>query len=218
MTFTMTFNIPTVINVSQTEGTAWGNFTPDEQRPGIPGLNFSTDGIAAEITAFIELPRGLVTMAVNSDDGFRTTAGFLNDNPLVLGEVNAGRSAADTLFQFAVQEAGIYAFRTVWEEGGGDASIEWFIVNADGSRVLINDIANGGARAFQEGTVPNRPIENVVLTIRLNAAGQVVIEWPAGTLQAADAVTGTYQDVAGAQSSYVTAPAGTQKFYRVRVQ
>ncbi|MBI4327845.1 MAG: hypothetical protein HY674_21655 [Chloroflexi bacterium] len=215
---TMTFNIPSVINVSQAEGTAFGNFTPDEQMPGIPGLSGLTDGIAAEIMAFIELPRGLVTMVVNSVDGFRTTAGFLKDNPLVLGEFNAGRGAADTLFQFAVQEAGTYAFRTVWEEGGGDASIEWFIVNADGSRVLINDVANGGPKAFQEGTVPNRPIENVVLTIRLNAAGQVVIEWPAGTLQSADAVSGTYQDVAGAQSPHVTAPSGTQKFYRVRVQ
>ena len=214
---TMTFNIPSVINVSQTEGTAFGNFTPDEQMPGIPGLNNITDGIAAEITAFIELPRGLINMGVNSDDGFRTTAGFLKDNPLVLGEFNGGRGAADTLFQFAVQEAGLYAFRTLWEEGGGDASIEWFIVNADGSRVLINDIANGGARAFQEGTVPNRPIENVILTIRLNAAGQVVLEWIAGTLQAADAVTGTYQDVTGVQSPFVTAPAGAQKFYRVRV-
>jgi hypothetical protein len=214
---TMTFPIPTVINVSQTEGSSLGNFTPDEQMPGIPGLSGSTDGIAVEILAFIQLPRGMITMGVNSDDGFRTTAGFLNDGPLVLGEYNGGRSAADTLFQFAVQEAGVYAFRTTWEEGSGDANVEWFVVNVDGTRVLINDTANGGPAAYQQGTVPSRPVERVVLKITKTAEGQVVLEWPTGTLQVADVVTGPYQDVS-AQSPFSVTPTAAQKYYRVKVR
>jgi hypothetical protein len=210
---TMTFCIPTVINLSQSEGTSLGTFTPDEQMPGVPGLTYSTDGIATEIKTCIQLPRGFLTMGVNSDDGFRTTAGFLADAPLILGEFNAGRSAGDTLFQFAVQEAGVYAFRTVWFEGSGDANLEWFLVNADGSRVLLNDTGNGGPPAFQQGTIPSVPR---VLTIRTTTGGKVTIQWAAGTLQAADAVTGPYRDVTGAASPFTTSPVGMQ-FYRLRI-
>jgi hypothetical protein len=213
---TMTFGIATVINVSQTSGTSFGSFTPDEQMPGIPGITYSTDGIAAEIMAFVQLPRGFHTMGVNSDDGFRTTAGFLTDAPLRLGEYDGGRSAGDTLFSFAVHEAGVYAFRTVWFEGGGDASIEWFIVNADGTRVLLNDTASGGAPAFQVGTVPSAP--RPTLTLQATGDGQVTIAWGLdGTLQVADAVTGPYQDVVGAARPYRTTASGT-RFYRVAIR
>ncbi len=216
-TGTMTFRIPTVINVSQTEGDNFGSFAPDEQMPGIPGTTASNDGISVEIRTFVELPRGLITMVVNSDDGFRTTGGFLNDAPLLLGEFNGGRSSADTVFSVAVEEAGVYAFRTVYFEGNGNANLEWAIQRADGSRVLLNDTANGGPRTYQEGTIPAKPPENVVLSIRSVAGGNVVIEWNAGTLQSADSVNGPYVDVVGATSPRTTPAAATQKYYRARV-
>jgi hypothetical protein len=216
---TMTFNIPTVINVSQTALTTFGTFAPDEQMPGIPGTTFSTDGIAVEITTLVQLTNGFHTMVVNSDDGFRTTAGFVNDaSALTMAVVDGGRGSADTVFQFAAQEAGVYAFRTIYFEGGGDASIEWFIIKPDGSRILINDTANGGPASFQQGTIPSAPV-SVVVSARLNASGQVVIEWSSGTLLSADTVNGTYLPVAGATSPYVANPANAPaKFYRVQVQ
>jgi hypothetical protein len=186
--------------------------------PGIPGTTSSTDGIVAEVRTFIQLPKGLITMGVNSDDGFQTTAGYLADAPLLLGALDGGRSAGDTIFQFAVQEAGVYAFRTIWFEGGGDASLEWFVVNPNASRVLINDTANSGPRSYQQGTVPTAPIEDVRITITKKADGQVVLEWAAGALQSADIVTGTYQTVVGATSPYPVTAGGTQKFYRVLVR
>jgi len=216
---TVTFTIPTVINVGQDTFANEGNFAPDDQMPGIPGLNLSTDGIAVEINSFIQLPSGLITMGVNSDDGFRTTAGFLNHTPLNLSEFDGGRSAADNLFQVGVEQAGVYAFRTIYFEGNGGAALEWFIVQPDGSRVLVNDTANGGAASFQQGTIPSPPpVSNVVLSSRRDASGQVVIEWSSGTLLSADAVNGTYLPVAGATSPYVVNPAGAPlKFYRVQV-
>jgi hypothetical protein len=158
-------------------------------------------------------------MVVNSDDGFRTTAGFVNDaSALTMAVVDGGRGSADTVFQFAAQEAGVYAFRTIYFEGGGDASIEWFIIKPDGSRILINDTANGGPASFQQGTIPSAPV-SVVVSARLNASGQVVIEWSSGTLLSADTVNGTYLPVAGATSPYVVNPANAPaKFYRVQVQ
>lgn len=146
------FEIAGVINLNKTEGGGNGNFTPDELEPGLNPLE-STDGQAAEILTYLDLPVGIITMGVNSDDGFQTAAGA---NPrdafgkLVLGEYNGGRGASDTTFQFEVTKAGMYPFRTIWENGGGDSNIEWFTVQADGvTKVLINDVTNGGIPAYR---------------------------------------------------------------------
>jgi hypothetical protein len=45
----------------------------------------------------------------------------------------------------------------------------------------------------------------------------VVLEWPTGTLQVADVVTGPYQDVS-AQSPFSVTPTAAQKYYRVKVR
>lgn len=165
------FEIAGVINLTQnadepTEN-ANGNFVPDLQMPGVPAFD-GTDGLAAEVLTYLELPAGVITMGVNSDDGFRTTAGVPLDvfQAVRLGEFDAGRGAADTIFSFVVEEAGVYAFRTLWEEGGGGANIEWFTVKADGTKVLVNDVANGGVKAYRAligGTQPY--VKNVSPTI-----------------------------------------------------
>ncbi len=77
------FTIDTVINFDQGPA-AQGNFNEangnaDEGIPGIPGTGGSTDGIAAEILTFLDLPKGVITMGFNSDDGFRTYAGNVKD-------------------------------------------------------------------------------------------------------------------------------------------
>lgn len=150
------FEIETVINMNQSGGGNAGAFTPDDPMPGISGPK---DGIAGEITTYLDLPAGLITMGVNSDDGFRTKSGNPLDafQSITLGEFSGGRGASDTTFSFVVQEAGFYAFRTVWEEGGGDANVEWFTVNPDGTKVLVNDVAHGGIAAYRATTTPLKP-------------------------------------------------------------
>lgn len=156
------YEIPTVINLSQTEGEANGNAQPDEQMPGIPGIEGSADGIAAEIITYVELPAGVTTMIVNSDDGFRTTTGLLGDvfKEQLAGEFVGGRGASDTPFTIFVDSAGVYPFRTIWYEGGGGANIEILTVAADGvTKVLVNDTANGGVKAYraaQTGATPTK--------------------------------------------------------------
>lgn len=147
------FEIETVINLDQAGG-GNGEFSPDDQMPGIPGTTESTDGIAAEILTFIELPAGTHTFIVNSDDGFRASAGNIKDIFLAqqAGEFNGGRGASDTSYRIVVKDPGVFPFRTTWEEGGGGANIEWKTVKADGTRVLINDTANGGFKAYRAST------------------------------------------------------------------
>src|SRR5690606_21008843 len=120
------FEIDTVLNVDQVSG-ASGDIQPDDPMPGIPGSSgvAGTEGIAAEIITFIELPAGRHTFVINSDDGFRTTAGNIFDmfEAQLAGEV-AGAATEKAFTVFAL-EAGVYPFRTVWEEATGGAHIEW---------------------------------------------------------------------------------------------
>lgn len=136
-----------------------GNFGPDKPIPGIPGITASTDNIAAEIRTFIELKAGFHRMAVNSDDGFVLSSSLNPRDALAaqLGLFNGGRGAADSFFDFAVEESGIYPFTLYWWEGGGGANVEWFTVDLNsGEKVLVNDTSNPNAvKAYRSG--PSAP-------------------------------------------------------------
>jgi len=166
----ITFEIESVINMSQTGGDNNGAFTPDDQMPGIPGTTGGMDGIAGEITTYIELTAGMHTLIVNSDDGFRTTTGNINDILIpAAGEFSGGRGAADTQYQVYASATGVYPFRTVWQEGGGGANIEWKEVLADKTVVLINDDANGGPKAYRAVTKGLDAPSIVAVTPAVNA-------------------------------------------------
>jgi hypothetical protein len=47
--------------------------------------------------------------------------------------------------------------------GGGGANIEWFTLKPDGSKVLVNDVANGGVPAYRAANVPLNPYIGRVL-------------------------------------------------------
>ena len=150
------YEIPTVINLNGQviDGMENGNFLPDDQMPGIPGNWGSYDGIAGEIITFIDFPEGMLTMGVNSDDGFELSIGHINDpRAMVAGSFNGGRGAADTTFEMDVRAAGIYPVRIVYFSQGGGANIELFTVNEAGEKVLVN--ANGGLMAYRSGEVPD---------------------------------------------------------------
>ena len=151
----------TVLNYNIEAGTLErGNFTNDVFFPGIPGTTFMTGNSSMEVLTFLNFPvAGAYRFGVSSDDGFRVTAGR---NPrdrfsLILGEFDDDRGVADTLFDVVVEQAGYYAIRLIWENGDGEltgngASCEWFTVAADGTKILINDLANPNAiRAYYAG-------------------------------------------------------------------
>jgi len=124
--------------------------------PGMPATNESTDGIAAEILTYIEMPAGLTIMGVGSDDGFRTTAGPRDVfSALVLGEFDGGRDYSETIFMVVAEEAGVYPFRTTYEQGSDPGLITWFTLKPDGvTKVAVNDVASGGLRAYRAATTP----------------------------------------------------------------
>ncbi len=137
-------------------GGAIGNFQGAETViPGIPGSTGSTDHIVAEIFTWLELPVGVHTLGVNSDDGFTVSFGanaLDHFTRVKAGEFNGGRGAADTTFRIAVAEAGLYPVRLLWWEGEGGANLEFFSVLPDGTKVLINDVdTDGHFKAFYGG-------------------------------------------------------------------
>ena len=122
--------------------------------PGSPSTDSSTDGQAAEILTYLTLPAGVTTMVLSHDDEFSTSSG---PNPKdAFGRVELGSSASPlSTFAFVVPQAGTYPFRTVWENGGGGSVIRWYSRKPDGTKVLVNDVAQGGISAFRATTTPS---------------------------------------------------------------
>jgi len=210
---------------------AQGNFTanaaapqdvPEELLPGIPGTTGSTDNIAAECLTYLELQPSVYQMVVNSDDGFEVTTGIKSANVadmkfLSLGRFDAGRGAADTVFYFTVTQPGVYFFRLLWFEGGGGANVEWFTLNPNGSRALVNGTQTGSIKAYRTRTVaePTLPATSTTLTVT-RTAGNIAIAWVGtGTVQESTDLK-TWTDVANSTNPYTTSATQGAKFYRVR--
>ena len=208
------FEIPGVLNLSQTDGTALGAFTPDEQMPGIPGTTGFTDGIDAEVITFVELPAGVITLGVVSDDSFRLQAGYINKPADGLVVSQSDGATYNSTFRCVVKEAGIYPIRVIYQEGGGDAGLELSCFKADGTRVLLNDTANGGYKTYRSGVAPTK-VTAFSLAVGMTG-GNVELTWTqAGvTLQESPDLK-TWTDVSNATSPYRPTLAGA-KFYRLK--
>jgi hypothetical protein len=121
--------------------------------PGVElGATAEPENYVVETIAYIQLAAGLHRWGVNSDDGFKVTAGPGQPSPagITLGEFNGGRGATDTLFDFVVEEAGYYPIRLLYWQGGGGASAEWFSVDLQtGQKILLGDTQYYPNRAYQ---------------------------------------------------------------------
>ena len=177
----ISFAIPGVINFSISgPGDCSDNrqdLPCEDGMVGTPGAE-GTDNIAAEALTYLVLPKGQVTMGVTSDDGFQLQIGAANPgdrystNAMVVESFNGGRSHNYSIVTFTVQEAGLYAARLLYFQGGGGASVEWYSIPPAGSSsnaflgemntgtnaVLINDVADGGIPAYQSLTAATAPL------------------------------------------------------------
>ena len=65
------FEIPTVINLNKNDAENRGDFTPNQQMPGLPGTTGSKDNVAGEVLTYLDLPAGNVVMGVIVSTYFR---------------------------------------------------------------------------------------------------------------------------------------------------
>ncbi len=226
------FTWPGVINFDTTSG-ANGYFNDPEYLdttfPGIPGTSDDSQNFVEEIVAALEFKvPGMYTMAVNTDwtgfpngsDGYLVRAGT---NPLeaatsvtlgffdALVPAGSARGVANSPFQFYVSQAGIYPFRLMYYQTGGSANLEWFVLNADGTRTLVNDAAKADAiPAYYQWTASaSAP------TLSLTRATSGLTITFTGTLQVANSVGGPWTDQPGA-SPLTVQLSGPMKFYRAK--
>jgi hypothetical protein len=189
-----------------------GQAVGDELIPGIPGLEGGNDNIAGEALAYVEIPApGVYTTVVSSDDGFALYMGNAT-NPSFL-QVGV-RGPTDTVMFFNATKAGVYLFRLVYWENGGGAQVEWFTVNPNGTRALVNGTQTGALKTFKRRTVAEPGLPATTPTLGVARQGGNMVLTYTGTLQSADSVNGPYAAVAGATSPLTVTPAGGQKFYR----
>ncbi len=152
------------------DGSNAGDFTGDTTFPGIPGPDGHTGNSSFEALTYLNFPTaGVYQMGVNSDDGFKVTSGLIAQDRFspALGIYNGGKGSSDVLFYIVVPTAGYYPFRLIWENGNGDAgnglNCEWFIVNADGTKSLINDASDAKSiKAYYSGPTFASHVSQVV--------------------------------------------------------
>jgi hypothetical protein len=146
------------------------------------------------------------------------------DCSTICGKYDNGRGVGDDGTQFTIQvpAPGVYPFRLIWENGGGDANSEFYTIDpATGIRTLINDAAcpvkawiNRNVHAA--GALPAPALKAPTL----DASGNVIISWTGeGELWEAYSLTGpwfksTYQSN---PSAVVPTPLVAERFFRVRM-
>jgi len=150
-------------------------------------------------------------------NGTAVTATIRGDPSPAIAEWDGTKDfgAADATAGFAVPAAGIYPMRLVASHGSRNANLEWFSIQPDGTKILINDTNNPNAlRSFRARTVAAAsPFFNAPT---LSAAG-VSISWTGtGTLEETTALPGNWS-TSPSQTNPQTVPAtGVTKFYRIR--
>jgi hypothetical protein len=176
-------------NADMPAGVVVGHVLGDVQIPGFPpkpnpAVDTGYENIVGEFVAYVHLTTGIHRQGVSSDDGFRVTPATGPEDPnnaIVLGEFNGGRGVTDSPYDFVVTQEGLYPMRLIWEQGGGDANVEWWEFNfTDNSYRGINagapaGLAEGGPPPGPPAFVP--PCTGKTLAIVL-VKPNVVISWP----------------------------------------
>ena len=124
-----------------------------------------------------------------------------------------GFGAVDVTFGFAVPQAGIYPLRLVSGQTTGNANLEWFTINADGTRILLNASNQDALPSFRARTVVQQPVFNAPTL----ANGMATISWTgSGTLQETISLGASWTS-SPSQSNPQTVPATSgNKFYRIQ--
>ena len=152
-------------------------------------------------------------------NGTAVTGTIRGDPAVSLDGLDVVCCAPEIIMNFQVLQAGIYPMRLLFHQGNGGMNCEWFSLKADGSRVLVNDTANGGLKAYRARTFTPAPQFNATTV----PGSTVTISWTGtGILQQATALTGNasdWTDVSpqpGGNSYQITGATTGNKFFRLR--
>jgi hypothetical protein len=77
--------------------------------------------------------------------------------------------------------------------------------------------ATAGGATSSPGTVAVTISPALIFTFRMSS-GNLVFDWPYGTLQSATNISGPWSNVTGATTPFTNLPVGPQQFYRIQLQ
>jgi hypothetical protein len=125
-----------------------------------------------------------------------------------------GFGAVDVTFGFAVPAPGVYPFRLVAGQEEGGANLEWFSIQPDGTRILINDGTQPNAlSAFRARNAGAAPVLNPP-TIQETA---VNISWTGvGALEEAASPAGPWNASPRQDNPQIVPAVEASRYYRVR--
>jgi hypothetical protein len=157
-----------------------------ETTPGDVGFPFRLNDSDPRVTIpvlTIAEAFGAATLKSFLTNHVTVTASIAGDPAPRLTEWNGPKSfgSVDSLAGFAVPKAGVYPLRLVAGHVNFGADLEWFTIQPDGTRILLNDTANTNALlAFQARTAVTTP----VLKVPTISGGSLTLSWTGGgTLQ-----------------------------------
>jgi hypothetical protein len=125
--------------------------------PGIPGQEILTDAFALEAVCYLALPQGTTTFGIsagaertdnNDDDSY---FGFVAPNPRDFFGTQVGVAERHTSSPFGGNQhletvmvlnapvAGLYPFRIIYWQTGGGCNLNFYTIDTNGVRVLVND-------------------------------------------------------------------------------
>jgi hypothetical protein len=128
------------------------NGYPDASYPGIDPLETPAqdpaggdvdENFGTNVTAVIQLTAGTHIIGANSDDGTIIEIGGVE-----VGRTAESKGASNVDFVYQVEADGYYPLRAINIQGGGGAEFELHEVLLDGTRILLNDVADGGSAVF----------------------------------------------------------------------
>ena len=116
---------------------------PLESAPVEPAGGDDDNNFACEVLGCIQLSAGLHVISACHDDDI-----YINIGGVLVGSKNTWDGGSKTDFVFEVEADGCYDLQVRFLEIGGGAYLELSEVLSDGTRVLLNDVANGGPAVF----------------------------------------------------------------------
>ncbi len=143
------------VNLFDTGGRGYfseSNGYPDQSFPGIDPLEIPApdpaggdddENFACEVLGCIQLSAGLHIIGACHDDDI-----YIKIGDVMVGSKNTWDGGDKTDFTFQVEADGYYNLQVRFLEIGGGDYLELHEVMLDGTRILLNDVADGGSAVF----------------------------------------------------------------------
>jgi hypothetical protein len=188
--------------------------------PGDIGFPFRLGDISTAVTIpvlVIAEEFGGASLKSTLAAGTRVTAEISGDPSQRIAEWDGpkGFGAVDVTFGFAVPEAGIYPVRLVAGQEAGNANLEWFSIQPDGTRILINDTSNPAALLAFRARTEMAGSESRLSVAKVSTG--VTLSWTGpGTLEETTALPGNWATAASQDNPQTIPATGAARYFRLR--